>query len=181
MESIEPSHPLRRLFGGLVENAFCAEVGMCDPGLTQYVTELLISFTHIDRLDTIRHAAGKGLERIAAMLAASDDETPASQTERDLRIYRNIGDYTLFWAGVYPEQLKLVHRDPTDVLLDYVSQGKRSYAIVSRLADDDDAPPPSLYRHLSEDFETCLHGLGLVRRGWERLRVATGEGGEILY
>ena len=180
-DSISPNHPLRRLFTGLVEHAFCAEVGMCDPTLTDYVTDLLVSFTHIDRLNAIRHASGKRLEQVAAMLAVASEEHPATPVERDRVMYRHIGDYTLFWAGVYPEQLKLVTRDPSDVMLDYVSQGKRSYAIVSHLAGENDAPPSSLFRHLSEDFEFCLYGLGLVRRGWEEAAPITAERGDILY
>lgn len=181
MESISSHHPLRKLFTGLVENAFCSEVGMCDPILTEYVTDLLVSFTHIDRLNSVRNASGKRLEQIAAILAVNSEDRPATPLERDRVMYRHIGDYTLFWAGVYPEQLKRVSRDPSDVLLDYVSQGKRSYAIVSQLAGENDAPPSSLFRHLSEDFEFCLYGLGLVRRGWEQSPPISGERGDILY
>jgi hypothetical protein len=181
MESISPRHPLRRLFTGLVENAFCAEVGMCDPRLTDYMTDLLVSFTHIERFNAIRNAAGKELDQIAAVLASTYDEQPKSKLDRDRMVYRNIGDFTLFWAGVYPEQLKLIRRDPTDVLVDYVTQGKRSYAIVSKLAGENDAPPSSLFRHLSDDFEFCLHGLGLVRRGLEETLISGRDSGEILY
>ena len=183
MRLISENHPLRRLFAGLVEHAFCAEVGMCDPGLTNYIADLLVDFTHIDRLNTIRRAVGKRPEQIAAMLAVLADEKPASATDSDRSMYRHIGDYTLFWAGVYPEHLRSVHRGRADdVLQDYVSQGKRSYLIVSRLCDEDGAPPPSLFRHLSEDFEFCVYGLGLVRRGLQRAEERPpGRGGGLLY
>jgi hypothetical protein len=181
MELVAPDHPLRRLFSGLVENAFCAEVGMCDPTLTAYVTDLLVDFTRSDRLLVVEHGKGKRLDQLAAMMIVHDPQPAATQIERDRRVYRNIGDYTLFWAGVYPEQLKRAVRDPADVLVDYVAQGKKSYAIVSKLADDNAAPPPSLFRHLSEDFETCLHGLGLVRRSWEQSRSAGTDHIQIVY
>ena len=168
MESITPDHPLRRLFAGLVEHAFCTEVGMCDPALTGYVADMLVDFTHVDRLHAVRNAQGKRLEQVAAMLALASEPGPTDTRDRDRRVYRSIGDYTLFWAGVYPEQIKRVHHQQSDVLLDYVSQGKRSYAIVAQLAGEDDRPPASLFRHLSEDFEGCLHGLALVRRSWEQ-------------
>ena len=175
MEPIDPKHPLRRLFAALVEHAFCAEVGLCDPSLTDYLADLLVNFTHVDRFRLIQDSHGKRLEQIAAMLAVTSDEQATSRLERDRVMYRHIGDYTLFWAGVYPEQLKRSARSPSDVLLSYVSQGKRSYAIVSELAREDDALPASLFRHLSEDFEFCLYGLGLVRRGWEKVEHGTGE------
>ncbi len=163
---INPDHPLRQHFAGLIEHAFCAEVGMCNPLLTDYLAEMLVEFTHIDRLNTIRNASGKQLEQIAAMLIVQSKEKPANRTERDRALYRNIGDYTLFWAGLYPEHLRK-SQAPTDVLLDYVSRGKKSYAIVSELADENDRLPPRLFRNLSEDFEYCLYGLGLVRKGWD--------------
>ena len=172
---ISRDHPLRYLFSGLVEQAFCAEVGLCNPRLTDYLAELLVNFTHIDRFHAISNAQGKRLEQIAAMLTVLEEAQPASRVERDRMMYRHIGDYTLFWAGVYPEQLKRATRSPSDVLLSYVSQGKRSYAIVSELAAEDDDQPASLFRHLSEDFEFCLYGLGLVRRGWEEVDRTTGE------
>ncbi len=182
MESIRQDHPLRRLFAGLVEHAFCAEVGMCHPALTEYIADLLVSFTHMDRVGALRDAEGKRLDQIAAMLAVLGDKQPTSVAERDRTMYRHIGDYALFWAGVYPEQLKRVSRNPSDVLLDYVSQGKRSYAIVSGLASEEEAPPSSLFRRLSHDFEYCLLGLGIVRRLLEHDEQAVGwRGGELLY
>jgi len=182
MMEISRDHPLRRHFAGLVEQAFCAEVGLCDPHLTDYLADLLVEFTHIDRLNTIRHARDRGLEQIAAMLALSLEDPPESDTERDRVMYRQIGDYTLFWAGVYPEQLRRSRPQRSDILLDYVTQGKRSYAIVAGLAREDDEPPSSLFRHLSEDFEFCLYGLGLVRRGFEGSpRRSSGDpGGSLL-
>ena len=36
MRPVDDNHPLRLLFAGLVENAFCSEVGICDPQLTDY-------------------------------------------------------------------------------------------------------------------------------------------------
>jgi len=182
MQAIPEKHPLRRLFAGLIEHAFCIDVGMCDPRLTGYLSDLLVSFTHIDRLKAIRNAQGKGLQQIAAMLVVLSDDPPANPIERDRDMYRQIGDYTLFWAGVYPEHLRRTSPRPQDVLLDYVEHGKRSYAIVSDLATEDDAPPSSLFRHLSEDFEFCLYGLGLVRRGLEQAAPGSSDTGlELLY
>jgi hypothetical protein len=167
MEAIGPRHPLRRLFSGMVEHAFCAEVGMCSPRLTSYMADLLVNFTHIDTLNIVRNAEGKKLEQMASMLAIAMEDPPASTTDRDRTVYRHLGDFTLFWAGVFPEQLKRAVRNQADVLYDYVVQGKRSYAIVANLGREDDEPPSSLFRHLSEDFEFCLYGLQLVRRCWE--------------
>lgn len=181
MQAIPDNHPLHRFFSGLVEDAFCTQVGLCDPILTEYVANLLVNFTHVDRLRAIQNSEDKRLDQIATMLAICDEDQQQSSRNRDCAVYRNIGDYTLFWAGVYPEDLKKSKRK-TDVLLDYVSQGKQCYAIVSELTQENDAFPPSLFRHLSDDFEFCLYGLGLVRRGWEESSHKPGHSnGEILF
>ena len=152
---------------------------MCDPVLTGYMADVLVNFTHIDRFNAIRNAQGKQLEQIATMLALTCDTVPSDPRQRERLLYRNIGDYTLFWAGVYPEQIRRTHRQRSDVLLDFVSRGKKSYAIVSKLAADDDVPPASLFRHLSEDFEYCLYGLNLVRRNWDQTTLPSGPNDEI--
>jgi hypothetical protein len=179
VEAIGSNHPLRRFFTGLVEQAFCAEVGVCDPTLTDYLADVLVNFTHMERLNAIRIESGRRLEQIAMMLAMSADDKPASVADRDRAVYRNIGDYTLFWAGVYPEQLRRPRHRAGDVLLDYVSQGKRSYAIVAGLVDDHARPPSRLFRQLSEEFESCLYGLGLVRRELEETLLG-GDAREII-
>lgn len=180
MEPIRDDHALRYLFAGLVEHTFCAEVGMCNPTLTDYVADLLVDFTHIDRLNAIRNAQGKRLDQIATMLAVTSDDTPTTPSDRDKKMYRHIGDYTLFWAGLYPEQIRRTEQQRSDVLLDYVRQGKRSYAIASELSDDNSDPPARLFRDLSDDFEYCLYGLGLLRKGWRTDHPGQAAGGDII-
>lgn len=175
---LSPSHPLRRHFCGVVEDVFCTQVGLCDPQLTDYLVDLLVNFMHIDRLRAIRRVQSKRLEQIAAVLAVQSEEKPATAAQRDRVMYRCIGDFTLFWAGLYPEHLRQSD-DPSDLLLNYVNRGKRSYAIVSELVADGEAPPPSLFRSLSDDFEYCLYGLGLVRSSLET-RSAGDSTGELL-
>ena len=168
MQPISEHHPLRRHFAAAIEHVFCTEVGLCDPLLTDYLAELLVSFTHIDRLTNFPDLGGRRLEQVAAKLGVLFDDPPTDASKREQTAYRHIGDFTLFWAGMYPEHLRRSVRMASDVLVDYVTQGKKSYAIVADLAQADDVPPARLFRHLSDDFEYCLHGLGIVRREWER-------------
>lgn len=180
MMDIRPEHPLRRLFSGLVEETFFTRVGMCDPLLTDYLSDLLVTFTHVDQLQAMRNVAGKRLDRIAAMLSVMTEGEFRGEAERERQIYRSIGDFTLFWAGVYPEQLQRAAPESADTLLTYVSQGKRSYALASQLSGDEDRPPARLFRHLSDDFEHCLFGLGLVRKGLESCADLADSRGDLI-
>lgn len=170
MRPIRPNHPLRRFFHGLVENVFASELGICNPEIVEYLAELLTEFIHVDRLHAVRDAEGRPLNQVADMLAmvVAAESTDLSAAQRRGLVYRHIGDYTLFWSGVYPEALRaraVAHA--RDYLLNYVQQGKRSYALASELIHDDSVPPPTLLRQLSDLFESCAYGLELVRREWE--------------
>ena len=84
-------------------------------------------------------------------------------------IHRHIGDFTLFWTGVYPETLRPRGQSDVDRLDVYLRTGKRSYGIASELTPAGVQPPPEVLAQLSEQFECCVHGLHLVRAGWEQL------------
>ena len=172
MFGVSNNHPLRRFFAGAVENVFCTEIGLCDPLLTDYLADVLVGFTHIDEADLLIDTEWKRIEHVAAMLSVALGAGLENGPAPDCQAYRHIGDYSLFWTGVYPERLRQARRDRPDVLTAYLAQGKQSYAIAAELAEDDFEVPPSLLNHLSENFECCVHGLGLVRRGWEE--SATG-------
>lgn len=181
---MQPSYnnqPLRKLFAGLVEQAFFVEIGVCEPRLTEYLVDLLIDFVHSDKLYRIRDLQGRRVETVVGMLAAAERERQGGSEADPLGIYRHIGDFALFWTGVFPEGLRRRRGVNPDQLLSYVDQGKESYARASELTDEDSEPPRSLLRWLSRDFEVCAHGLGVVRRSWEDGKLAGFGGGDVIY
>src|SRR5438552_18006585 len=126
--------PLRHYFTGLTEQTFMADLGVADPPLIEYLSKLLSRFVHIDAIFKLRSGAGKRLEEVADMLMEVEEVPPEGRTSRE--VHRHIGDFTLFWTGVYPEVLKKT-RTPLckDHFIDYCEQGKRSYYIASTFAD----------------------------------------------
>ena len=162
-----PDHPLRRLFAGLTEQTFLATLGMADPQLIDYLSLLLSRFIHVDSIFRLRNAAGRRLEEVIDMMLEAESLPPAGRTRRE--VYRHIGDFTLFWTGVYPEALRRLRSVlKKDHFIDYCEQGKRSYYIASTFAEEpyrDEAP---VLRRLSDQFELCAFGLNQVRREWER-------------
>ncbi len=59
-----------------------------------------------------------------------------------------------------------------DHLLDYVKQGKNSYAIAASFDYGEYRPQVPVLKKLSEEFELCLYGLNVVRKEMDGLRLA---------
>lgn len=168
-------HPLHRMFAGLVEQVFESELGLCSPGMTNYLTEMLVEFIHIDQVFRLRAVDGETIREISRMEAEAHISRELSMSQRRCVVNRYIGDFTLFWTGVYPESLRPRHCAGTSRFEEYLLQGRRSYGIASELTTNDDRPPASLLRDLSEHFEFCVHGLRIVRSNWESLPPGMGQ------
>ena len=164
---VPEDHPLHRMFRGLTEQTFEAELGIADPPLVGYVAGLLVRFVPSHPPSMLRDEAGRRLVDVAAMLA---EAVASGEDDRRRECHRQIGDFALFWTGVYPESVpRLRDAMAADALIDYQAQGKRSYYLASTYHGDDAA----VLRRLSVEFDLCAFGLSRVRREWER-----AEGGE---
>ena len=164
----QPRDTLRRFFAGLSEHTFQIQLGVVDPPLIDYITDMLVRFTRSDAVYRIRSLTGQPLVQVAMMLAEAEHRV--GEAKRD--VHRHIGDFTLFWAGLYPETLKRMQSPSAkDHLVDYCAQGKRAYWIAASLgatdADSGECEHAVLER-LSRQFEMCAYGLREVRREWER-------------
>lgn len=167
---ISDRDPLRRLFRALVTDVFLRGLHLSDIALAEYVADMLTRFVHIDRIFRLRDARGRRLSEVAEMLLAADARFAVGPFGQEREIHRHIGDFTLFWTGVYPEALRYF-RSPLrkDHLIDYVEQGKRSYYIASTFVGPEIRREAEVLRELSELFDVCMYGLHLVRQQWERL------------
>jgi len=156
---------LRRFFSGVTEHAFVSQLGVADPPLVDYVAELLIRFVRSDAVYRIRDLAGRRLEEVATMMTEAQQRVGEARRE----VHRHVGDFALYWTGLYPESLQHLQGDQRrDFFLDYCEQGKRAYYIASTIPGGDAGAASEVLRRLSQDFEMCVYGLGEVRREWER-------------
>lgn len=170
MRQVVPeSHPLHRMFRGLAEHTFMTELGIGDPRLVGYVAGLLARFVPSESIWRLRDTQGHRLTEVTAMLSEAES-TPDADRRREC--HRHVGDFTLFWTGVYPEALsRLQSKNSADHLIDFQLQGKRSYYLASTY-ESDDSP---VLRRLSAEFEVCAFGLSRVRREWERAESDAGQ------
>lgn len=163
-------HPLRTLFRDVGRKNLLGVVGIRPPEVADYVTEMLVRFTHVDEIRRVRDVAGRPLEDVGEMLAEAERAAarPRGQSERDVR--RHIGDFTLFFLGMFPEW---VARHATTrlpgVFVDWSAEGKRSYRIVSEFRSapfEDEAP---MFAALADVYDFCVVGLNLIREDLRQL------------
>src|SRR2546425_268202 len=176
---IPDHHPLRKLFGTLAEKAFTDKLGWPDFNVSDYISQLLVEFTHTDNLYRIKSAKGERGEAVVDLLYESEVTHEAMSFEREREVHRHIGDFTLFMAGLFPEYLKRIktagliyHKD---FLVDYIKTGKRSYRLVAEYIQGSpvsakEEPAPPLFLKLSENFELCVVGLGYIRGDLDRMQ-----------
>jgi hypothetical protein len=156
---------LYRFFSGIAEYTFETRLGVADPPLVDYIASLLARFVHFDSIYKVRNPAGRRLEEVAEMVVEAEARVGNPRRE----VHRHIGDYTLFWTGVYPEALRRVQKQPRlDYFVDFCEQGKRAYHIASTIPSDENSSENEVLERLSHEFELCAYGLGEVRREWER-------------
>jgi hypothetical protein len=165
--SISHNHPLRRLFTDLVTGEFG-----WDPGLAQYIANLLVDFTHADSLYRIRNCRGKRLEDVGEMLIESNPLLDARSFDREREVRKHIGDYTLFLAGLFPEYVAALPRRGLRLAsaVDYIKAGKESYRIVAAFDQFEYRHVAPLFRRLAEQFEHCVYGLNQVKGRLEVLQ-----------
>ncbi len=164
MKAKDPqSDLLLRFFAGMTEYTFNSRLGVADPPLVDYLSEMLADFVRTDAIYGLRTPTGERLSQVSDMLS----EAEARQGSARRRVHRHIGDYTLFWSGVYPEIAERFREGRKDSLIDYQDQGKRNYLLASRLPADTKSAPDEILERLSNRFDLCVYGLGEVRKQWE--------------
>ncbi len=158
-----PSSTLQRLFSGIAEQTFQVQLGVVDPEMIDYLSNLLIRFVRTESVHRVRNPQGKVVGEIGNMLVEADQRVGTARRD----IHRHIGDFALFWAGLYPESLRR-SRAHLDQFVDYCQHGKRAYLIASTIDTDrcEDVSSHVLER-LGHQFEMCAYGLREVRREWE--------------
>jgi hypothetical protein len=158
------------LFERLSEWALCTRVGLDEPPLAGYMGDLLTRFTHADQLYRIRDATGRRLDDVGEMLLESDPRTRASSFEREREVRRHIGDYTMFFLGLFPEYVSrhATTRVP-DLFVEWARVGRDSYRIVAAFTIGPHAEAAPLFAKLSECYDYCVLGLNFVKQELARM------------
>ena len=169
---ISESNPLRQFFQEVVERNYC-EVGLRSAEVQGYVANLLTEFCETETLHRIRNANGQPLSDVGEMLLEADPVYgPAPSFDYERQVRKHIGDYSLFFSGMFPESLNhhRLRRARLENFIDIIRAGKESYFIVSKFEHFEYAKVAPLFRRMSQDFEKLVYGLNQVKNELEELQ-----------
>jgi hypothetical protein len=167
---IPQENSLRQLFHEVVFDCYESRLGMHDKEISTYVADVLTEFCRAENVYRIRDARGKPMREVGEMLVAADPVhgTAASfGEEREIR--KHIGDYTLFFTGMYPDSIHRSGSGLGESYFELVRAGKESYYIVSQFDLFEYAREAPFFARLASSFEACIYGLNLVRGELDRL------------
>lgn len=170
---ISESHPLQELFQDLVGRHYAEEIGIRDPQIVAYVSHLLSEFCDAEQLFSIRNAFNRPLSDVGEMLLEADPVYgPAPSFDRERQVRKHIGDYILFFAGMFPESINhfRLRRERLETLIDWMKAGKESYFIVSKFEHFEYAKVAPLFASLSKNFEECVYGLNMVKNDLQEMK-----------
>jgi hypothetical protein len=175
MAEVGDRHPLRQLLAEKVALHFGREVGLRDQEIWAYLTNLLTEFCDTRNLYALKNAQGRSLDDVGEMLLESDPvfgDAPSFDRERQVR--KHIGDFTLFYSGMFPESINRfrLRRQRLENFVDFVHAGKESYFIVSQFDQMEYRKVAPLFGRLSTQFESCVFGLNLVRKELTEMQYA---------
>ncbi len=180
---ISESHPLQQLFQDLVGRHYAEEIGIRDPQIVAYVSHLLAEFCDADQVYKLRNAFNQPLSDVGEMLLESDPVYgPAPSFDYERQVRKHIGDYTLFFAGMFPESINhfRLRRQRLENFVDWVKAGKESYYIVSKFEHFEYAKVAPLFATLSNNFEGCVYGLNMVKNDLEEMQHPIARRGDEL-
>ena len=170
---VQESHPLQQFFLEMVGKHYAEEIGLRDPQVIGYVAHLLTEFCDAEQLFKIRDLAGRPLDDVGEMLMESDPVFgPAPSFDRERQVRKHIGDYSLFFAGMFPESINhfRLRKQRMESFVDLMKAGKESYYIVSKFEYFEYAKVAPLFAQLSNRFEQCVFGLNRVKNELQEMQ-----------
>jgi len=166
------SNLLQRFFQQAVERNY-GQVGIHNAEVQCYVATLLADFCETENLYKVKDGCGRPLHDLGEMLLESDPvHGPAPSFDRERQVRKHIGDYALFFTGMFPESLNhsRLRRARLESLIDFVKAGKESYFIVSQFESYEYAKVAPLFRCMSQEFETLVYGLNHLKNELEEMQ-----------
>lgn len=161
------------LFYELIEMHFGRDIGLRDEHVQHYVGDVLTEFCSSEQLYKIRDASGRPLHDVGEMLLEADPVYgPAPSFDRERQVRKHIGDYTLFFAGMFPESINRLRlrRHRLEGFIDWMKAGKESYQVVSKFDQFEYRKVAPMFAKLAHEFEACVYGLNMVKNDLQEMQ-----------
>ena len=167
---VDPRHPIRSFFSEALHLSLHRDLGLPETeDVDAYIVDMLLRFLDWEGLYAVRDAHGMPVETLAGMLMEGDVRLNADSFAREREVHRHIGDFLLFWSGMFPEFLGRIRIQRAADVIDLTKQGQYSYHVVSTFEHppyDGEAP---VFKVLSAEFEAYQMGLRRVRSNFPGL------------
>lgn len=151
---------MEEMFGGAVEYVFHGTLGIVDPAITDYLGDLLIRFSDMRYVYKLRTVSGYPVTDVECMY----QEAILKYPEARFHALRHVGDYSLFWFGLYPEAFR-----QTNGLRElFIRVGSLAYCrAYENLSESEDGAVRDVLLFLSKQFMECAYGFYELRRMFE--------------
>jgi hypothetical protein len=157
------SRDMGYFFRPLIERSLIEDVGWPDFLVTEYLTTLLIDFSHVDRLYSIKSSLETSGDPLYSPQFPSLKLRESYPFDEEGAFHQHIGDVTLLTVGLFPDNLCQIKHDPWlanhEIIANYMEVGKEAYNRVSHLKADQAPEDAELFAKLSENFVLCAYCL----------------------
>lgn len=138
------------------------ELGLAQPALVDYVSELLTRFARVNLVFPFHNADGRPIESIAGLLmewqAALGNGAAKPGHIRESLVLRHIADYALFMSGVFRDRLKYRGQ-----IAYYREHGRSAFARCARF--ESNPQHAAVFGRVSRHFEPISNALDQL---WHR-------------
>ncbi len=168
---------LERYLAGIVEYTFSTQMGVPDPGLTSYLSDMLARSIRSESFAISKSGFLSEYQVITSSAKLNEEEAR-------IAIYQGFGEKILFWGGYYPEVVAADDSLPlvsgTNKLKGWFDMGKAAYKELSLIApipiEYQGAPYHPVYADIADRFEMVAYGLREVRRNFEIAALEDNDG-----
>lgn len=154
---------LHHFFRPLLERSLVEELGWPDFLVTEYLTKLLVNFSHVDRVPPITHSWSLFGDFLPSPLESSNVQELYLFEQEEDEFHRHRADVILFSVGLFPDTLcQTVHNRwlaHHEILANYMEAGGEAYHRVSQLKAAHSPEEARLFDTLSKNFVLCAYGI----------------------
>ncbi|MFI5323112.1 MAG: hypothetical protein ACHQ6U_06190 [Thermodesulfobacteriota bacterium] len=152
------SASIKSFFSNLVHTSFLDLGKDKDKDAAGYLIDMLTEFARTDNLYKLHDSEGKKIQTIVEILLESKN-SPVDNAGYEREVRKYVGDFALFMSGIFREYVSR-----GSYLRYYMSEGMKSYFVVSQLDLERGEGNPIMFSKLAREFEFYSGALDYMRK-----------------